>query len=43
MMRPVMTLTPVGGTSVSSILVGLWDDSPLDFTRFGLYPLQRDR
>jgi len=34
MMRPVMTLTPVGDTSVSSILVGLWDDSPLDFTRF---------
>ncbi len=36
MMRPVMTLTPVGGTSVSSILVGLWDDSPLDFTRFSV-------
>ncbi|MCF6325343.1 MAG: DUF5011 domain-containing protein [Gammaproteobacteria bacterium] len=34
MMRPVITLTPVGGTSVSSILVGLWDDSPLDFSRF---------
>lgn len=34
MMRPVMTLTPVGGASVSSILVGLWDDSPLDFSRF---------
>jgi len=36
MMRPVMTLTPVdgGGGSVSSILVGLWDDSPLDFERF---------
>jgi len=35
MMRPVMTLTPVGSvSSVSSILVGLWDDSPLDFSRF---------
>ncbi len=35
MMRPVMTLTPVGGaSSVDSILVGLWDDSPLDFARF---------
>jgi len=35
MMRPVMTLTPVGGaSSVNSILVGLWDDSLLDFTRF---------
>lgn len=35
MMRPVMTLTPVGnGTSVNSILVGLWDDSPLDYSRF---------
>ncbi len=35
MMRPVMTLTPVGGaSSVNSILVGLWDDSPLDFARF---------
>jgi len=34
MMRPVMTLTPVGSTSVSSILVGLWDDSPLDFSSF---------
>ena len=34
MMRPVMTLTPVGGASVNSILVGLWDDSPLDFNRF---------
>ena len=36
MMRPVMTLTPVGGSSVSSVLVGLWDDSPLDFTRFSV-------
>ncbi|NOX75805.1 MAG: hypothetical protein GXP17_04165 [Gammaproteobacteria bacterium] len=36
MMRPVMTLTPVGGASVNSILVGLWDDSPLDFTRFSV-------
>ncbi|MCF6324801.1 MAG: Ig-like domain-containing protein [Gammaproteobacteria bacterium] len=36
MMRPVMTLTPVGGSSVNSILVGLWDDSPLDFTRFSV-------
>jgi len=34
MMRPVMTLTPVGGTTVNSILVGLWDDSLLDFARF---------
>jgi len=35
MMRPVMTLTPMGGaSSVDRILVGLWDDSPLDFTRF---------
>jgi len=33
-MRPVMTLTPVGGTSVSTVHVGLWDDSPLDFARF---------
>jgi len=35
MMRPVITLTPAGGaSSVNSILVGLWDDSPLDFARF---------
>ena len=34
MMRPVLTITPVGGSSVSRILVGLWDDSPLDFSRF---------
>ncbi|MCF6264863.1 MAG: hypothetical protein L3J24_14925, partial [Xanthomonadales bacterium] len=34
MMRPVMTITPVGTTSISSILVGVWDDSPLDFNRF---------
>ncbi|NOX76667.1 MAG: hypothetical protein GXP17_08695, partial [Gammaproteobacteria bacterium] len=36
MMRPVITITPVGGSSVSSILIGLWDDSPLDFTRFSV-------
>ena len=34
MMRPVMTLTPLGGSSISTVLVGLWDDSPLDFARF---------
>ncbi len=34
MMRPVMTITPEGGDTVSRILVGLWDDSPLDFSRF---------
>ena len=33
-MRPVMTITPVGETTISSVLVGLWDDSPLDFSRF---------
>jgi len=32
-----MTITPVdSGAGVSSILVGLWDDSPLDFTRFSV-------
>ena len=35
MMRPVLTVTPVGGSdTVTSVLVGLWDDSPLDFSRF---------
>jgi len=34
MMRPVMTLTPVGTTRIKSVLIGLWDDSPLDFKRF---------
>jgi len=33
--RPVLTLTPVlSNNSVSTILVGLWDDSSLDFSRF---------
>ncbi len=35
MMRPVMTITAVGNTNqIDSILIGLWDDSPLDFNRF---------
>jgi len=29
-----MTLTPVGTTRIKSVLIGLWDDSPLDFKRF---------
>ncbi len=37
MMRPIMTITPVGSSSrVESILIGLWDDSPLDFSRFSI-------
>lgn len=35
LIRPVMTLTPVGsGDSVSAVLVGVWDDSALDYSRF---------
>jgi len=36
LIRPVLTVTPVdgGGGTVSSIKVGLWDDSPLDYSRF---------
>ncbi len=37
MMRPVMTLTPVAGSAgVTRLIVGLWDDSPLDFSRFSV-------
>jgi len=37
MMRPVVTVTPAGTeVGVDSILLGLWDDSPLDFTRFSV-------
>ncbi len=37
MMRPVLTITPVGDlTSISGILIGLWDDSELDFNRFSV-------
>lgn len=35
LMRPVLTLTPVNnGDEVDKVLVGLWDDSPLDYSRF---------
>lgn len=34
-MRPVVTVTPQSaGDSVSTLLIGLWDDSALDFSRF---------
>jgi hypothetical protein len=36
--RPVLTITPVlsSNDSVSTILVGFWDDSPLDYSRFSV-------
>jgi hypothetical protein len=35
LLRPVMTLTPAGGTgSINSVLVGVWDDSAIDYSRF---------
>lgn len=35
LMRPVLTITPVqSGDAVASVYVGLWDDSPLDYSRF---------
>lgn len=35
LIRPVMTLTPVNsGNSITAVMVGLWDDSPLDYSRF---------
>jgi hypothetical protein len=38
MMRPVLTLTPVAGGSgsVSTVRIGVWDDSPLDYSRFSV-------
>ncbi len=36
-MRPVLTITPeIVGGSVSRVYVGLWDDSPLDYTSFSI-------
>ena len=35
MTRPVVTLTPIlEDETVTSVMVGLWDDSPLDYDRF---------
>ena len=35
--RPVMTLTPVmAGGQVNSVLVGVWDDSALNYSRFAV-------
>ena len=35
LIRPVMTLTPVSsGDTISAVLVGVWDDSAIDYTRF---------
>lgn len=35
LVRPVLTVTPVlSGGYISQVLVGLWDDSPLDYSRF---------
>lgn len=35
LMRPVLTLTPVSaGGAVGQVLVGVWDDSALDYSRF---------
>ena len=35
MLRPVLTVTPVlESDSIQTVLVGLWDDSPLDYSRF---------
>jgi len=37
MLRPVMTITPVmASTTINSIILGLWDDSPLDYDRFSV-------
>ena len=34
LMRPVMTITPVlQGDTVSTVQLGLWDDSPIDYSR----------
>jgi len=35
MIRPVLTVTPiVEAGSISTVLLGVWDDSPLDYSRF---------
>jgi hypothetical protein len=35
LVRPVVTVTPVGTTgTVNSVLIGLWDDSPIDYSKF---------
>lgn len=35
LVRPVMTITPVNsGGDISNVLVGVWDDSPVDYSRF---------
>lgn len=35
MMRPVLTISPASaGNAVSTVLVGVWDDSALDYSRF---------
>jgi len=35
MVRPIITVTPITeGDNINTILVGLWDDSPLDYASF---------
>ena len=35
MIRPVLTVTPqTAGSSISTVLIGMWDDSPLDYSKF---------